>query len=406
MINIRQHNYDQEEVLLDDQPVVATSCLSETLSEKRLRWSALLGSHQYHTVISQVLAEELPKYTRSTVIPTSLSSIIRECVLILASAPLIFTAVVDGVLTSQIRTSQVLQREYDEIQGRASAQPSIYVHLLADMAGVAPSANQYMLIQEVVLKYIGDTDPELVYLIDNVTPPGISMEMAIRGHRKQLWTGRNSSRRFQTLARFCEGIRARWLETPHGERDMPFAHPPGECGYALNAHARLRQHRRRQSSNYVMNLTEDVCSYLYTSGILPSIFTMHQYIIYLIFRPSQIRIAEIFCSGLLQVWVDNGGGFNHYPAGLSNASGDKVVMVEWAEHEKYTRTTSRLEGNVSVQRNGLEEAVYEMDEEMAEAWRRAFEGQIEGDKDGNIAGEWVSEVGHDDTDMGQLQQHA
>lgn len=169
MVTTRRQNYERE---VDDNnpPHNATHPQQprlpplppETLTEKRLRWSALLHAHQYHTVITQVLAEELAEYTRSTVIPTSLASIMCDCVLILASAPLIFTAAVDGVLAAQFGASEELQREYGEIQSRTKVQPSIYVHLLADENGVAPSANQYLQIRKVVLKYIS-ADVRLSY---------------------------------------------------------------------------------------------------------------------------------------------------------------------------------------------------------------------------------------------------
>ncbi|KAF2789369.1 hypothetical protein K505DRAFT_188822, partial [Melanomma pulvis-pyrius CBS 109.77] len=329
----------------------------ETLAEKRARWSGLLHAHQYHTVITQVLAEELPKYTRSTVIPTSLASIMRDCILILASAPLILTAAMDGVLAAQFRTSEVLQREYAEIQSRARIQPSIYVHLLADENGTAPSANQYLQIRDAALKYMGaaDADADLAHAIDNVSPPATPLSAARDGYRKYLWTQSYSPRRAETLRRFCAGICARWRETSPLERDVPLAHPPGECGYALDAPVRLRQHRRRQSSNYVMNLAEDICAYLHAARVFPALFRMHQFVVYLIFRPEQVRVAEIFCSGLLQVWVGNGGGFNHYPAGLSNASAGRVGAEEWAAHERYVRGRGLLGENVREQKERVEE---------------------------------------------------
>ena len=393
MVTTRTRNYEGTENEGEDQAPAADSVYlllhlplpQETLAEKRLRWSALLHSHQYHTVITSVLAEELPKYTHSTVMPTSLSLIMRECVLILASAPLIFTAAVDGVLASKILNSEDLQIEYEHVQSRANIQPSIYIHLLTDSHGVAPSANQYMLIRSMLLKYIDDEDfdPRLAHLIDNTSSPTIPLSSTLQGYRKYLHTRHRSPHRISTLRRLCAGIQARYDETPAAARTIPFAHPPGECGYALNSHKRLLQHRRRHSSNYVMNLVEDICAYLHlqSPGVFPK-FHMHQFIIYLIFRPQQVRIAEMFTSGLLQVWVENGGGFNAHPAGLNTTSARRVTREEWEVHESFARGEGRLDENLRRQREVVEAVAQGLGDEVGEAWRRAVES--EGQGDGNV----------------------
>jgi hypothetical protein len=101
---------------------------------------------------------------------------------------------------------------------------------------------------------------------------------------------------------------------------------------------------------------------------------MHQFIIYLIFRPTQAEIAEIFCSGLLQVWVENGGGFNHYPAGRSNRSAREVTEGEWRSHETYARERSRLVENLIVQRGRVEDDVRGLHERAAALWREVLMG--------------------------------
>tara|TARA_R110002003_G_scaffold296_2_gene18615 strand:+ start:29212 stop:29550 length:339 start_codon:yes stop_codon:yes gene_type:complete len=98
--------------------------------------------------------------------------------------------------------------------------------------------------------------------------------------------------------------------------------------------------------------------------------------IYLIFRPAQAAIAEIFCSGLLQVWVENGGGFNAYPAGRSVATARRVSLEKWSAHETWVRQQSPVDANMRLQQERAEEwnkalewkpPVVAEDEEMAEA---------------------------------------
>jgi hypothetical protein len=331
-------------------------------------------------VITEVLEQEMLKYSNSGfAVPTSLSSIMAECVLILASAPKIFTAAVDGSLLPQYLVDSNLQAEYTEVQERAHIQPSIYIHLLADASGNAPTPNQYMVIRDIVLQYIDpvNSDSELAYQIDCHSFPELTLRSSRQGFRKYLATPANprSPQREEAIQRFCDGILQRWQETPESERNLPLTFPPGECGYALNSHKRLGQHRNRQSSNYIMNLVEDVCTCLpkLSLPLVVQHFHLHQFIIYLIFRPSQAEIAEIFCSGLLQVWVDNGGGFNHYPAGRSNASARRVAGEKWRDFENHVRTSTKIIQNVSGQRERVEEGVDSLNEDAARLWREVLD---------------------------------
>jgi hypothetical protein len=98
-----------------------------------------------------------------------------ECVLILASAPLIFTAAVDGTLAQNYAQDANLQAEYALVQERAYIQPSIYIHLLADGNGITPSANQLLTVADIVTMYIDTStsyaNDALCALIDNISPP-------------------------------------------------------------------------------------------------------------------------------------------------------------------------------------------------------------------------------------------
>lgn len=355
----------------------------ETLFVRRRRWSRLLHQKDYRGLITSVLETELPKYTSDTAfLPTSFASTMTECALILASAPLIFTAAVDGVLAKDYLTSPELQAEYAAIQERAHIQPSIYIHLLADEQGLAPSANQLMAIQENILKYITPNSPEcnaLADLIDNIshtTSPFQSHSPTESPSSRKYLRTRDmplSATRIRTLQALCTGLQTRHSATPPRHRDSPLRYPLTECGYAIDSHRRLSQRRARQSSNYVMNLVEDICTHLHRTGQFQQRFYMHQFIIYLIFRPTQAEIAEIFCSGLLQVWVDEGGGFNHYPAGRSNRSARGVRDEQWRAHDRFARENSRLLENVRAQRLMAEEMLERLNEQAALLWRSVLD---------------------------------
>ena len=335
----------------------------ETLSDRRRRWSHMLRSHQFQPLIEEVLNEELPKYENSAIIDVEERVLhMRECAHMLASAPSVFAAAVHGNLAEQILSDTELQREYATIQERAHHQPSIYIHMLADERGIAPTLNQYLIIRSIMLDYMAEGQAsEHAWHLDSITPSRVTKEASAQGHRKYIHTTKRSLQRIEILRQFCQGIQNRWLETDMVARDTPFQFPPGECGYSKDSHTRLAQHRAYQSSSYVMNLVEDICTYLHRTGQFEQQFQMYQFIIYLIFRTNQAAVAEIFCSGLLQVWVENGGGFNAYPAGRSVATARRVSTSEWNAHEKWARQASHVIENMKAL------------QESADEWRKALE---------------------------------
>ena len=343
----------------------------DSLTNRRRRWAHLLRSQKYEPIISDVLDEELPKYQYSTVVDvTDRISLMRECALILSSAPSVFSAAVDGDLVRRLLTDTILQEEYAAVQERAHHQPSIYIHLLADDRGTPPTPSQYLLMRDMVREYLSQGPSSAdAYHIDNITPPTVTQYESSLGYRKYLHTTIRSPTRVATLHRFCAGIHSRCASVAPPLLDTPFLHPPGECGYSKNSHVRLAQHRSHKSSNYILNLVEDIFTHLYRTDVLSQHFIMHQFIIYLLFRPSQAAIAEIFCSGLLQVWVDEGGGFNAYPAGRSVATAARLGVHEWEQYERWAREKSLLMEKMRIQR------------EKADEWRQALKWEESGDED-------------------------
>ncbi|EOA86258.1 uncharacterized protein SETTUDRAFT_28654 [Exserohilum turcica Et28A] len=316
---------------------------AETLAEQRQRWARLLLSQHYQPLIAEVLEEELPKYAHSSVIDaTDTVQHMRDCALILASASPVLTAAVAGNLVMRIQTESSLQTAYTALSDRAHSQPSIYAHFLTDEYGTPPTPTQYLAIGAMVQDYVSEKgSSEHAWHIDNMTHPIVPHAASIQGHRKYLHTTTRSSKREQTLHRLCHGIQARCIETPLTLHNTPFAYPPAECGYSGSSHTRIAQHRRRQSSNYVMNLVEDICTYLYEEGIFPQHFRMHAFILFLVFRQSMASMAEILCSALLQVWVHRGGGFNAYPAGRSVATAGRVSGGEWEAYASILLTNHK-----------------------------------------------------------------
>lgn len=70
--------------------------------------------------------------------------------------------------------------------------------------------------------------------------------------------------------------------------------------------------------------------------------------------------------------MENGGGFNAYPAGRSVATARRVSEGEWEEHERWARGRSPVEERMRVQR------------EAAEVWRAALAWEEDGEDDEDV----------------------
>ncbi|KAG9195109.1 hypothetical protein G6011_00229 [Alternaria panax] len=348
MVTTRTQNYTYDAAARQPSGLESTI---ESLDGRRSRWLHLLSGKHYESVISEVLDQEMPKYEKSTVINASdRVTHKRECLHILASASSVLAAAVEGNLVRRMQTESTLQQEYVTIFKSALDQPSIYIHLLADCDGNAPTPSQYLKIRDFVIDYLSQGKvSEHAWQIDKISPPLVTQHDPAEGHRKYLHTTSRSEKRVKILELFCQGVGKRYDETPVSLREIPLRYPLSECGYSINSHERLAQHRARKSSNNVMNLVEDICTHLHHIGIFAQHFTMHQFIVYLIFRQEQARIAEIFISGLLQVWVKDGGGFNAYKAGHSANTAGRVTDVEWTSHERNTKLYSPMMENIRHQ---------------------------------------------------------
>ncbi|KAF2744422.1 hypothetical protein M011DRAFT_380221, partial [Sporormia fimetaria CBS 119925] len=313
----------------------------EPLHTRLTRWSTYLHTSNFCPLITEVLTLELPKYTSSTVdlpptFPPSLAAIIFECLLILCSSGPLFTAAVDGTLSRGFLASEDLRTSHEHMTQKARlGQPHIYAHFLVSPHGIPPSPTHLLAIRDVLQTYLSQTADAnaLAHAIDNISatstpfPPVLSAA----GLRKYLRTEHNvnSLTRIESLYKLCSGLTRVHNATAPEERDIPSRYPISECGYALDAIRRIQQHRGRRGSNYVMNLVEDVCRYLHRNSPDFPEYRMRPWIIYSIFRAQQAGVAEMLCSGLLGVWVEEGGGVNHYPAGLSVRSAWLVEPEEW-----------------------------------------------------------------------------
>lgn len=334
----------------------------ETLDERRRRWISLLRDYHYEPVIHDIIRGEIPKYTHSRIInPTDTASHMHECLLILASASSILLSAVEGTLAQRMTHDTALVAEYDSMYQRSYTQPCIYIHLLTDEDGNAPSSAQYLLIRDMVEDYISPSPSIHAHAIDNITAPPVTLSASSHGHRKHLRTPHSarSPARVQTLSRFTTGIANRCSPFSSHSQTTPLHFPPAEVGYTSHLPTRLAQHRTHRSSNAVMNLLSDVCAYLFRSKRLHARFEMRPYVVFLIWRREQVVWAEIVVSVLVQAWVECAGC-----NGVAAGRGRVARWVGRAEWEAW--------GREAVQERVLRDALLVV-RERARGWSEVLE---------------------------------
>jgi hypothetical protein len=125
----------------------------------------------------------------------------------------------------------------------------------------------------------------------------------------------------QTCLVWIENLRARLRRLP---MDRPLDRPLLELGYATKPTERLKQHRNHTSSNYLMNLLEDIFQVMHGKK-----YFIDQYVILHNTHVSHAMYAEILLSRIGLVYTSQGGGFSHYIAGKSQPGVYKIPEDYW-----------------------------------------------------------------------------
>lgn len=149
---------------------------------------------------------------------------------------------------------------------------------------------------------------------------------------------------------FIKALRNRLTKVNQTHYDRPLEFPIVEVGYAKNSIERLSAHKGHHNSNYIMKLMEAIFWKFFPhvkgdKGKLEPEFFIDQEVIALIWKVDQAEIAEIGLTRLAEGYIHNGGGFSHYPAGLSNASAHKVAPKIWSAAQIWMMEKSCFKAN-------------------------------------------------------------
>lgn len=259
-------------------------------------------------------------------------------------------AVLEACITGQLiprkenKNSSVgtaLAKAYD----RGNSIPRIYGNYITDNSDMSPTPSMYADICSDIERYTKTVcsveDHHWAAVIDQTWAPSKSWlsELTLQGFRRYLdWrnvivkeTARRCTYRRKVLSNFNHHLLKRVRQERHAGRvHTPFQAAIAEVGYSIRPKTRLAEHKQHRSSNYIMNVVDAMLRYRYGGA-----FTLKQGILFSCCHFAQPWHGEIAFTQLAQGYVQNAGGFSHYPAGFSNGSAwPKTPMKQWAAYQQ------------------------------------------------------------------------
>ncbi|KAI0610894.1 hypothetical protein TUN205_04829 [Pyrenophora tritici-repentis] len=179
---------------------------------------------------------------------------------------------------------------------------------------------------------------------------GIAKGKASSSKKLRVW--RLVPDRIKRTITFVNALQKRLNEVLKADWNKPLEFPLVDVGYSNECIPRLREQASHHYSNYLMALTETLCAILPTtlqewSSNGP--YHIEQAVIYLVYKPEQSEISEIGWTKLADGYIHNGGGFSHYPAGLSNASASKTSVLIWSAAMMYVVKESAMKLNAQAE---------------------------------------------------------
>ncbi|KAJ4361898.1 hypothetical protein N0V83_010839 [Neocucurbitaria cava] len=273
----------------------------------------------------------------------------------------IFTALLDGSLAYKVLGEQDPDfRPYFQpdpmladseqhpwyIQSTASDAPAIYVRLLTDGHGKAPSPVQYMTICAALRRY-ADGDKEEVSKLDNVWEPRSTANgpYYIQGkvaHARAVFT-------------WCQAIDLMCQVVPRKNWGQPHPVPRSYCGYAKSVSRRGKQYAKRQSCTWIVTLVEAAFHHYYSECS----FAFHTFTICFMADEREVELAERAMTRCTNSILRYGGFCVAAPGQCSSAKN-----ANWAflRHWRYQNTPVTANANAESRR--LDQPYYQSDNEQ------------------------------------------
>ena len=302
------------------------------IEEDSKRWVKVFATEGYAALVEDALEEELVALSQ---LPAAKKAEIAYIAATIDQS--LLTEIIVGNVAKGQRDDPDIRRALRRYRKQARNAPGIYLQLLVDAhTGDSPTPAELRDVIAGMESYCENTATgnDLAYDMESHRYPGnvdrADIDRGVRRYLKKQKTAQNADRRTDApcatrLAKvraFCVQLKKRLDLLPAPEQSRPLRMPISEVGYAANCLARLEDHAAHRSSNYVTNLADAVICYLQEveGRFLGKQFIVHQFVIFNCWLPQQAILAEMFFTRIAHDYIYNGGGFSHYPTGLSNAS--------------------------------------------------------------------------------------
>ncbi|KAI4934887.1 hypothetical protein J4E85_002749 [Alternaria conjuncta] len=354
----------------------ASAQATDPCLKSRQLWLRLLREQGYDALCQDLLKDELNvrwAAISSSVAPRDQGWMAYYGRNILASADrTLLEAIIHGNVALQRRANSGLERYLQALWKQSYKQPSIYQQLFVDVNGHSPTPNELNDMCISIERYLDPANDAYADKVDDkFKTKAKSRRASCPKYRAYTWTeqvdpkkknklfapgkAQNqhyswmvSGDRVRNIHTFLKALRTRLAAIPKVAWDKPLEHPLVEYGYAEDSPARLKQHAKHSSSNYIMNLMEAVACEDHRLKQLNKVYRLEQCVIYLIWLRPQAHLSEIIWTSLGEGYIYNGGGFSHYPAGRSNTSIWNTSEKIMEDAHEYMRKNSPLLENLKI----------------------------------------------------------
>ncbi|KAL8686376.1 MAG: hypothetical protein Q9224_005464, partial [Gallowayella concinna] len=186
--------------------------------------------------------------------------------------PDLLTAIIEGQVErkAEIPGSSV-SKALLKLDFHKQLPPSIYQNAICDREGNSPTPSQWLKIHHLMQQYVSATEAghDLAERVDQIIHPSEAFSVPRTRADKRLrrytdfdsTTGKRRSEpcrlRRSIIWDFTEELSKRLSVEVESERDhIPLVAPVVEIGFSTNVRRRLRDHRKHERSNYIMNLAQ------------------------------------------------------------------------------------------------------------------------------------------------------
>ncbi|KAL8676067.1 MAG: hypothetical protein Q9186_007378 [Xanthomendoza sp. 1 TL-2023] len=292
--------------------------------------------------------------------------------------PDLLTAIIEGQVErkAEIPGSSV-SKALLKLDFHKQLPPSIYQNAICDREGNSPTPFQWSKVHNLMQDYLSDTEEgnELAVRVDQIIHPSEAFPLPKTSAAKRLrrytdfdsTTGKRSSEpcllRREFLSDFTKELNKRLgAEVASGGLHVPLVAPVVQVGFSSDVRRRLRDHRKHERSNYIMNLAQALFEDQY-----PEMFCLKQHIIFHCFCIDQPWSSEILLTRLAQGYFSNGGGFSpHGPGASKGGAWRRVSYRQWAKFSKRINSDREFQARLDgIEQRGLEANAKEEEEAWA-----------------------------------------